>query len=109
MEKRKRDPGREESVQQNSGKEAGDSESSKDAEDQRQEKRIDGRNPGGGPGVLAKEIAETFSLRESQGDVAGFLFEGNGGEDLMGNFALLVPDEGDASAESGGGDEPDGG
>jgi hypothetical protein len=41
-------------------------------------------------------MAEAFSLRESESDVAGFLFERNGSENLMGDFALLVQDEGDA-------------
>jgi hypothetical protein len=58
---------------------------------------------------LAKEIAKALSLRESESDVAGFLFERNGSENLMGDFALLVQDEGDARTESSSGDEPDGG
>jgi len=47
------------------------------------------------------------ALSEREGNVAGFVFEGDGGENLVGDFALLVEEEGRASEESGGGDEPD--
>ena len=101
--------GGEESVQEDGGKKTGDGEGSEEAKDQRQEKRIERREPCRGSGILAKEMAEAFSLRESESDVAGFLFERNGSENLLGDFALLVQDEGDARSESSSGDEPDGG
>ena len=101
--------GRKQCVQQNRDEEATNSEGSEDSKNQRQEKRIDRREPCRGSGILAKEIAEAFSLRESESDVAGFLFERNGSENLLGDFALLVQDQGDARSESSSGDEPDGG
>jgi hypothetical protein len=104
IEERKCGSGGKKCVEENGGAEAGESDGSKDAEDEREQKRIDRGNPGGGAGVLAEEVAETFSLRESEGDVASFLFEGDSGEDLLGDFALLVIGEGEACGESGGGD-----
>lgn len=45
-----------------------------------------------------------MALGEGEGDVARLLVEGNGGEDLVRDFALLIPNKGDAGEEGGGGD-----
>lgn len=56
---------------------------------------------------MTEEIAEALMLGESDGDVASFLFEGYGGEDLVRDLALLVAGESDAGEESSGNDEPE--
>ncbi len=58
---------------------------------------------------MAKEIAEAEALREGESDVAGFVVEGGLGENFVGNFVLLMPEESDAGGESCGGDEPNAG
>ena len=48
-----------------------------------------------------------MALGEREGDVAGFVFEGDGGENLVGDFALLIEEKSGPGEECGGGDEPD--
>src|SRR5258708_33275134 len=87
---RKSGCGGEESVQEDGGKKTGDGEGSEEAKDQRQEKRIDRREASRWSGNLAEEMAETLFFRESESDVAGFLFGRDGSENFLGGFVVLV-------------------
>lgn len=78
-------------IEKRGGYECGKCERPKDFEDDGDEERIDGREPGGGAGVATEDVGETRAFGERSGDASGFLGEGDLGEDAVWNDALLVP------------------
>ena len=94
-------------VEQNGGEEGRVGKSAEDSENPRDKSRINWCKPGGWPSRLAKNFTEPAALRKGACDIPYFLLKGNSGKDVVRNFALLIPNEGDSGKKRGGSDKPD--
>ena len=83
-----------------------DSRDSEDFEDRGKNQGIERRNPGGGPSGLAEDTAEAVALGEGGGDVAYFILERSGGENLMRNQVGPIGEVENSKKKSGGGNKP---
>ena len=83
-----------------------DSRDSEDFEDRGKNQGIDRRDPRSGPSGLAEDTAEAVALGEGGGDVAYFIFERSGGENLVRNKVGSIGEVENSKKKSGGGNKP---
>ena len=95
-----------EGVEDDSGVERSEGKHSEDFEDRGKDQGINRSNPSGGPGGLAEDTAEAVALGEGGGDVAYFIFERSGGENLVRIKVGSIGEVENSKKKSGGGNEP---
>ena len=93
-------------VEDDGGVERSEGKDSEDFEDRGKDQGIDRRDPRSGPSGLAEDTAEAVALGEGGGDVAYFIFERSGGENLVRNKVGSIGEVENSKEKSDSGNKP---